>query len=202
MMATTTTSPRARRAHAETHVGSSGRSRAYSENDSTVESRHDPRIEDGTAEARRRELRVVRPEAARTSRTARRAVLIGPVLVLVTLLGVAGAQAFLTEGQARLTNLQAEVAAAQTKRLDLELQIADEEQPAAVMAAARQLGLVAPLKISDLPAVALPAGSPPKTTTSGSGKGSRHGDGQGAGTTSGKGSTRGTGSGSGAPGAP
>jgi hypothetical protein len=78
------------------------------------------------------------------------------VLVLLSLLAVAGAQTYLTEGQVRLTGLQAAVSAAQTKKLDLELQIADEEQPGAVMAAARALGLVEPTKISDLPAVALP----------------------------------------------
>ena len=85
--------------------------------------------------------------------------------MLLSLLAVAGAQTFLAQGQVRLTGLQAEVQAAQTKRLDLELQIANEEQPSAVMAAARQLGLIVPSEITDLPAVTLPSSSSSTTRT-------------------------------------
>lgn len=127
----------------------------------TLESRGERTV----AEARPRELRVVRPEPARTGRGARRAIFIGPALVLLSLLVITGAQAFLTEGQVRLTGLQADVAAAQTKKLDLELQIADKEQPAAMIAAARRLGLVVPSKISDLPAAALPEGAQSKPSS-------------------------------------
>ena len=151
MMAATTVSPRTRRAHVEAPVP---RSRpAEPRGDTELESR----VESTAPDLERAELRLVRPEPKRTGRAARRAVYIGPALVLLSLLSVAGAQTYLTQGQVRLTALQADIAAAQTKRLDLELQIADEEEPSAVMAAARQLGLVEPSKISDLPAVDLPA---------------------------------------------
>jgi hypothetical protein len=113
-------------------------------------------VENAGPEAPERDLHVVRSDTRRTGRVARRAAYIGPVLVLLSLLAVAGAQTYLTEGQVRLTGLQAAVSAAQTKKLDLELQIANEEQPGAVLAAARALGLVEPTKISELPAVALP----------------------------------------------
>jgi hypothetical protein len=115
------------------------------------------RVENAGSESPERDLHVVRPDTRRTSRVARSAAYFGPVLVLLSLLAVAGAQTYLTEGQVRLTALQAAVSAAQTKKLDLELQIANEEQPGAVLAAARALGLVMPTKISELPAVALPA---------------------------------------------
>ena len=59
-----------------------------------------------------------------------------------------------------LTKLQAEVSAAQTKRFDLELKIALEEQPSAVIAAARAQGMIVPSIIHDIPAVSIaPANS-------------------------------------------
>jgi hypothetical protein len=175
-MAATAVSPNTRRAHVRrAHLQAPAQSRrplAYrtaealdsqgSRLDSTIEP-IDAGVEIPAPEGRR-DLRVVRPAPKRTSRLARRAVFIGPALVLGSLLSVAGAQAYLAQGQVRLSSLQADVAAAQTKRLDLELQIANEEQPSSVMAAARQLGLVVPSKISDLPAVALPGGTQSHTT--------------------------------------
>jgi hypothetical protein len=101
----------------------------------------------------RRSLRVVRPAPKRRSQPGHRAWIIGPVLVLLTLLSVAAGQTVLTEGQVSLSTLQSQVSAAQTKRLDLELQVAQEEQPSAVIAAATRDGMVVPTEINELPAV-------------------------------------------------
>ena len=105
------------------------------------------------AEPQRRRLHLVKPRARRSRRFASRLVFVGPVLVMSTLLSVVGAQALMTEGQVRLTTLEAQVSAAQTTRMALELQVAQEQQPQAVIAAARRLGLVEPGQISDIPAV-------------------------------------------------
>jgi len=113
-------------------------------------------------EERRWVLGVVRPAPRRTGLSKGRLVLVAPVLVLVSLLAVASAQALLTQGQVRLTSLQAQVSAAQTKRFDLELQIAREEQPSAVIAAARAQGMIVPSVINDIPAVSLVSPRPAK----------------------------------------
>jgi cell division protein FtsL len=101
----------------------------------------------------RRGLHLVRPQPRRSRRVTNRLVFVGPVIVVATLLSVVVAQAVMTQGQVRLTGLQAQVAAAQTTRMDLELQVAQEQQPQAVIAAARRLGLAEPGQISDIPAV-------------------------------------------------
>jgi len=80
-------------------------------------------------------------------------VFVAPALVLASLLAVVGAQAVLTEGQVRLTGLQAQEAAAQAKRFDLQLRVAQEEQPSAVVAAARAQGMVVPSSVTDISAV-------------------------------------------------
>ncbi|MGO9341989.1 MAG: hypothetical protein ACLP6E_05655 [Acidimicrobiales bacterium] len=181
---------------------------AYSESNSRSGPRLEAQVDNAGSEAPRRELHVVRPDTGRTGRAARRAVYVGPVLVLLSLLAVAGAQTYLTEGQVRLTGLQAAVSAAQTKKLDLELQIADEEQPGAVMAAARALGLVTPTKISELPAVSLHEedagkpgmGNPSKTKSADPTSGDSSPTSLGTATSNG--STRGTRGAGGTPGAP
>jgi len=112
-----------------------------------------------TAE-QRRALRVVRQAPKRRGRARHRAWAIGPGLVLLALLSVAAGQTVLTEGQVNLGKLQSSVATAQTQRLDLELQVAEEEQPGAVVAAATRDGMVAPARITELPAVdSVPQGS-------------------------------------------
>lgn len=92
--------------------------------------------------------------------------MIGPALVLSSLLSIVIAQALMTQGQVRLTYVQGQVAAAQTQRLDLELQVAQEEQPANVIAAARDQGLIEPSGITDVRAVGLAAGSSPESGAS------------------------------------
>lgn len=155
-MPTTTVTPSARRAHAHSSVATSA-ARATT----SPSARPDQSDAQGPEELRRA-LDVVRPAPKRPVLLRGRVVLVAPVLVLVSLLAVADAQAMLTQGQVRLSNLQAEVSAAQTKRFGLELQIAREEQPSAVIAAARAQGMIVPSVINDLPAVSLVSPRPAK----------------------------------------
>jgi cell division protein FtsL len=149
-MAPTTLSPRTRRAHTTTS-GHTAVTAVARNSIAPPESRVQPDSPD--LEQQRRELHVVRTAPKRTGLLRRRLVLVAPALVIVSLLGVAGAQAVLTEGQVRLNTLQSKVSAAQTRRFDLELQVAQEEQPSAVVAAARAHGMTVPSVVNDIPEV-------------------------------------------------
>jgi cell division protein FtsL len=144
-MATSTVTPR--RAHSA-RAGSTATARDVAPTSERLAQTPAPDLQ-----TRTEELHVVRTAPKRTGLTRGRLVLVAPVLVLVSLLAVAGAQAVLTQGQVKLTNLQSQVSAAQTKRFDLELQVAQEEQPSAVIAAARAQGMTEPSNVTDLPAV-------------------------------------------------
>src|ERR1700722_3391685 len=100
-------------------------------------------------------LHLLKPSPRRSRRLTTRLIVVGPALVLMSLLSVVIAQALMTQGQVRLTYLQGQVAAAQTTRLDLELQVATEEQPGNVIAAARSQVLVEPAGITEIAAVDL-----------------------------------------------
>jgi hypothetical protein len=82
----------------------------------------------------------------------------------------------LAQGQVSLNNLQSHVAAAQTQRLNLELQVAAEEQPSAVAAEARKLGMIVAPTVSDLAPAAQPStaerSSKKQSTKKGSSQGS------------------------------
>jgi cell division protein FtsL len=86
---------------------------------------------------------------------------------LLCLLAIVGAQAFLTQGQVRLYNLQNQISSAQTKNLDLELQVANESQPSAVVSAAERQGMVEPSGVEHINAVAL---APPASSGQGQAK--------------------------------
>jgi hypothetical protein len=131
-MATATVNPRARRAFTE------------------------------TPEPSQRRLHLFKPSPRRGRRLTSKLIVVGPAFVLISLLSVVVAQALMTEGQVRLTVLQGQVSAAQTERLDLELEVAQEEQPGNVIAAARNQGLVEPAGITDIAAVGLDSGSSPE----------------------------------------
>jgi hypothetical protein len=107
-----------------------------------------------SAAPQRQPLRVVRPAPRRTGRVSNKGLMVGPALVLIALLIIAGAQTVLAQGQVSLGTLQSQVAAAQTQRLNLELRVAAEEQPSAVAAEARKLGMVVAPTVSDLPPAA------------------------------------------------
>jgi cell division protein FtsL len=115
-----------------------------------------------TPEPSHRRLHLLKPSPRRRRRLASRLIVVGPALVLLSLLSVVIAQALMTEGQVQLTNMQGQVSAAQTTRLDLELEVAQEEQPSNVIAAARSQGLVEPSGITDIASVDLDSGSSPE----------------------------------------
>jgi hypothetical protein len=146
-MAASTVTPSARRAHVRTTGASGNLARNSIAPPETRTQSAAPALEE-----RKSELHVV-PAPKRTGLVRGRLVLAAPLLCLVSLLAIAGAQAVLTEGQVRMTNLQAEVSAAQTKRFDLELQVAQEEQPSAVVAAALAQGMIVPSVVNEIPAV-------------------------------------------------
>jgi cell division protein FtsL len=79
------------------------------------------------------------------------------VLAVGSLLSVADAQAYLTQGQVRLARLQQQLTGEQARHRDLELQVADLEDPSQVVNKAQQQGLTVPAQVTDLPLVATPA---------------------------------------------
>lgn len=90
----------------------------------------------------------------------RRRVHPGPAVVAVTLvvgslLATAGAQAYLAQGQVRLTRLQDQLATAVTRHRVLEQRVAELEDPTTIVHRAQQLGLVAPGQVGDLAEVPL-----------------------------------------------
>ena len=118
---------------------------------------------------RRPPLRVVAPRR-RPPRTARRSgVGLAVAIVLVTLLAVAGAQAYLVQGQVHLAHLQQQLDNAQGRQRDLEAQVARLEDPSAVVGAAQQQGMSVPQQVTDLPLVT------PSTTVPASGAGAGSG---------------------------
>ena len=92
----------------------------------------------------------------RRRRTARRAALASASVVLASLLAVVGANAYLTQGQVRLTDLQQQVDNASGLHRDLEARVARLSSPSTVVAEAEHDGLVPPTRITDLPEVTLP----------------------------------------------
>jgi hypothetical protein len=76
---------------------------------------------------------------------------------------VAAGHAYLTQGQVRLARLQGQLGSQLGQHRDLELQVAQLEQPANVLSQAQKQGLVVPSNVTDLPQVAVsaPSGSNP-----------------------------------------
>jgi cell division protein FtsL len=126
---------------------------------------------------RRAPLRVVqefsRPGRKRRNRTQLLG-LAALALVLGSLLSVVAARAYLTQGQVRLARLQTQLDKQLGMHRDLELQVANLEKPANVLAQAQRQGLVVPNKVSDLPQVSLSSPNSPTTasTTASRGTGS------------------------------
>lgn len=83
------------------------------------------------------------------------------MLAVGSLLAVAGAYAYLTQGQVRLTRLDQQLGNQLNRHRELELKVADLEQPSKVVSEAKQQGLVTPSKVTDLPPVSLPTAAAP-----------------------------------------
>ena len=74
----------------------------------------------------------------------------GGVIVLVSLLMVVAASAYMTQGQVRLTRLQGQLTAVLGQHHDLEWRMAQLSDPSKVVSQSQQHGLVAPDKVTDL----------------------------------------------------
>ncbi|MGA2036019.1 MAG: hypothetical protein ABSH04_00300 [Acidimicrobiales bacterium] len=136
---------------------------------SQVRSRQSPGA--GHLPPRRRPLKVLAGRRQRPHRTRNSIVmLVVAVAVAVgSLLAVVGAQAYLTQGQVRLTRLQEQLNTQLGQNGDLEMRLAQLEQPANVLSEAQKQGLVAPSNVTDLSQVNPPAsqGSTASSTSAG-----------------------------------
>ncbi|HTZ08048.1 MAG TPA: hypothetical protein VMB72_03185 [Acidimicrobiales bacterium] len=77
--------------------------------------------------------------------------------MLLSLLAVVGANAYLTQGQVRLTNLQSQLGSASGTYRDLELRLGQLENPSQVVSRASSDGLSPPSRVTDLTPVTDPA---------------------------------------------
>ena len=108
-------------------------------------------------ESDRPRLRVVGPPSRRRAPwSIRPTLVVVVVLVLGSLLFVAGAQAYLTGQSVRLGAAQARLAAASQEHSDLEWRVAQLSNPAHVVSTARRQGLTVPIQVTDLPQVTIP----------------------------------------------
>ncbi|MHB1503028.1 MAG: hypothetical protein ACYCS4_02925 [Acidimicrobiales bacterium] len=100
-----------------------------------------------------RNLEVVPPRRRR--RRAKRYVpmLVAGVLVLGSLLAVTGAQAYLMDGQVRLTTLDHQLQQQRSEQRKLQLEVAALEEPARIVAQAQRQGMVQPSNVHDVPSV-------------------------------------------------
>lgn len=118
-------------------------------------------------ESDRPRLRVVGPPSRRRAPwSVRPTLVVVVVLVLGSLLAVAGAQAYLTDQSVRLGAVQTRLAAASQEHSDLEWQVAQLSNPAQVVSTARRQGLTVPMQVTDLPQVTIPPAAPTTHPTS------------------------------------
>lgn len=103
---------------------------------------------------RRAPLRVVESRRRPPARRRRGILLASFALVVGSLLAVAGAQAYLTQGQVRLARIQQQLTTEQARHRDLELKVAQLDDPSHVVAKAQQQGLTVPAQVTDLPLIA------------------------------------------------
>jgi hypothetical protein len=95
-------------------------------------------------------------------------------LVVGSLLLVAGAQAYMTQQQVRLTAVQARLSVQTGNHRDLELRVAQLSNPSHVVSAAQRQGLTVPAQVTDLPPVAPLPSTTHKSHASSSRKTSTH----------------------------
>lgn len=102
-------------------------------------------------EERRRHLRVVRAgEKSRSAfrfRLTPRAGIVVTILLFVALFAVAASHALLIESQGRLDRLDQQVADAQSRYEDLQVQVATMESPPRVIEEAKDLGMEEPSEV-------------------------------------------------------
>jgi hypothetical protein len=82
-------------------------------------------------------------------------VLVASVLIIGSLLSVVVADDLVAQGQIRLAHTQSQTSAALAQQKQLQVAVAQLSAPQIVVTEARQLGMVAPTQIVDLPSVPL-----------------------------------------------
>jgi len=121
---------------------------------------------------RRPPLRLFEAAPRSRHRSRRRpTVLVASALIIGSLLSVVVADDLVAQGQIRLAHTQSLTAAALTQQKQLQVGVAQLSAPQIVVTEARQLGMVAPTQIVDLPSVPLNVALPvpdtaPATSTS------------------------------------
>lgn len=103
-------------------------------------------------ESGRPRLWVVGPPNRQVRWSMRRAVVVAVVLVVGSLLAVAAAQAYLTQEQVHLSQLQGQLTSVVGLHRNLELRVAELENPSRVESEAQRQGLVVPSHVIDVPA--------------------------------------------------
>jgi hypothetical protein len=96
-------------------------------------------------------------------------VLVASVLIIGSLLSVVVADDLVAQGQIRLAHTQSLTAAALAQQKQLQVAVAQLAAPQIVVTEARQLGMVAPTQIVDLPSVPLNVALPVPDTGAASG---------------------------------
>ena len=106
----------------------------------------------------------------RTGGSLRRTAVVCVTLVLGSLLAVVAANAYMTQGQVELTQMQQKLTSDLGQHRDLEAQVAKFVNPSSVVSSAQAHGYVAPSHVTDLPQVTDPptsaAGSPTSSSDS------------------------------------
>ncbi len=92
------------------------------------------------------------------------------VIILVSLLMVVAAGASMTQGQVRLTRMQAQLTAVLGRHHDLEQRVAKLSDPSGVVSQAQRHGLVAPTNVTDLNQVSVSTSASTASTTPAPGK--------------------------------
>jgi len=113
-------------------------------------------------EARRPPLRVLEALPRRRGRLLRT---LAVALIALSLLAVVVAHSVLAQGQVRLTTEQSQVAAEQALHRQLLATVAKAENPATIIAEAKNLNLVPPASVKQLPAVSLSTPIHPATAS-------------------------------------
>jgi hypothetical protein len=114
---------------------------------------------------RRAPLRLFEPAPRPRHRSRRRpTVVVAVVLIVGSLLSVVVADDLVAQGQIRLSKTQTLTAAAVTRQKQLQVAVAQLSAPQIIVTEARQLGMVAPTQIVDLPSVPLNVALPVPNT--------------------------------------
>ncbi len=111
-------------------------------------------------------LKVAVPPPSSRRQPWRRVIVASVVLALGSLLLVAGAQAYLISGQVRLVRLQQELGTQLGQHRNLDLRVAQLEEPSRIVAQAQKQGYTVPAQVNDLPQVSLSPPVPTATTAS------------------------------------